>query len=102
MNHLGVAFVLPGEPALLSPRQQQIAALLIQGCDNAEIAKVLKMNRRTVKAYFNRLYLRFGINDGIKRVKLATLLYRRQLTLDKRRGCVWCSDRGSGYRIRVP
>jgi len=25
---------------------------------------------------FNRLFLRFGITDGIKRVKLATLLYR--------------------------
>jgi DNA-binding CsgD family transcriptional regulator len=83
MNHLSVAFDLPhGEPVLLSPRQQQIAALLLQGCDNAEIARVLKMNRRTVKAYFNRLFLRFGISDGIKRVKLATLLYRHQLTLE--------------------
>jgi DNA-binding CsgD family transcriptional regulator len=83
MNHLSLAFDLPhGEPMLLSPRQQQIAALLLQGCDNAEIARVLKMNRRTVKAYFNRLFLRFGISDGIKRVKLATLLYRHQLTLE--------------------
>src|SRR5450432_3522995 len=80
MNHLRVAFVpRPGGPVLLSPRHQQIVALLLQGCDNAEIAKVLKMNRRTVKAYFNRLFLRFGINDGIKRVKLATLLYRHQV-----------------------
>jgi DNA-binding CsgD family transcriptional regulator len=83
MNHLSAAFDLPpGEPVLLSPRQQQIAALLLQGCDNAEIARVLNMNRRTVKAYFNRLFLRFGISDGIKRVKLATLLYRHQLTLE--------------------
>jgi DNA-binding NarL/FixJ family response regulator len=67
---------------LLSLRQQQIAALLLQGCDNAEIAKMLTMNRRTVKAHFRRLFLRFGISDGIKRVKLATLLYRRQLTLE--------------------
>jgi hypothetical protein len=37
------------------------------------------MARRTVKAHFNRLFLRFGISGGIKRVKLATLLYRRQL-----------------------
>ena len=61
----------------LSPREQQIADLLLQGCDNAEIAKLLKMKRRTVKAYMNRLFRRFEIKDGIKRVKLATLLYRR-------------------------
>jgi DNA-binding NarL/FixJ family response regulator len=62
----------------LGPREQQIVELLLQGCDNAEIANQLKMARRTVKAHFNRLFLRFGITGGIKRVKLATLLYRRQ------------------------
>src|SRR5215813_4676580 len=66
----------------LGPREQQIADLLLQGCDNDEIARQLKMARRTVKAHFNRLFLRFGITDGVKRVKLATLLYRRQLCLE--------------------
>jgi DNA-binding CsgD family transcriptional regulator len=65
----------------LGPREQQIVDLLLQGCDNAEIATQLKMARRTVKAHFNRLFLRFGITGGIKRVKLATLLYRRQACL---------------------
>src|SRR5436305_14929875 len=63
----------------LGPREQQIADLLLEGCDNDEIARQLKMARRTVKAHFNRLFLRFGIKNGIKRVKLATMLYRRQL-----------------------
>src|SRR5580700_10349345 len=63
----------------LGPREQQIADLLLQGCDNTEIATELKMATRTVKAHFNRLFLHFGITSGIKRVKLATLLYRRQL-----------------------
>ena len=66
-------------PVLLSPREQQIAELLLQGCDNGEIATQLKMPRRTVKAYFHRMFLRFEIHDGIKRVKLATLLYRKRL-----------------------
>jgi Bacterial regulatory proteins, luxR family len=66
-------------PVRLGQREQQIVELLLQGCDNDEIARQLKMARRTVKAHFNRLFLRFGINGGIKRVKLATLLYRRQL-----------------------
>ena len=73
---------MPGDPVVLSPREQQIAALLLQGCGNAEISEVLKITRRTVKAHFNRLFLRFGISDGIKRVKLATLLYRTQLALE--------------------
>ena len=63
----------------LGPREQQIAELLLQGCDNSEIASQLQMARRTVKAHFNRLFMRFGITGGIKRVKLATILYRRQI-----------------------
>src|SRR5579872_3670792 len=63
----------------LGPRERQITELLLQGCDNTEIAKQLHMAQRTVKAHFNRLFMRFGISGGIKRVKLATLLYRRQI-----------------------
>src|SRR5271154_6508953 len=63
----------------VGPRDRQIIELLLQGCDNSEIARDLNMAERTVKAHFNRLFLRFGIKGGIKRVKLATLLYRRQL-----------------------
>ena len=70
-------------PVRLGQREQQIVELLLQGCDNDEIARQLNMARRTVKAHFNRLFLRFGISGGIKRVKLATLLYRRQLCLEK-------------------
>src|SRR5271156_6393548 len=73
--------VMNQQSVRLGPREQQIVELLLQGCDNAEIASQLKMARRTVKAHFNRLFLRFGISSGIKRVKLATLLYRRQLCL---------------------
>ena len=70
------------QPVRLGQREQQIVELLLQGCDNDEIARQLSMARRTVKAHFNRLFLRFGITSGIKRVKLATLLYRRQLCLE--------------------
>jgi DNA-binding NarL/FixJ family response regulator len=69
-------------PVYLTPREQQIVELLLQGCDNDEIARQLHMARRTVKAHFHRLFLRFGITSGIKRVKLATLLYRGQLRLE--------------------
>jgi DNA-binding NarL/FixJ family response regulator len=69
-------------PIHLRPREQQIVELLLQGCDNDEIARQLNIARRTVKAHFHRLFLRFGITSGIKRVKLATLLYRGQLGLE--------------------
>src|ERR1700720_4981990 len=75
----GAGNVINEQSVRLGPREKQIAELLLQGCDNAEIAKQLKMARRTVKAHFNRLFLRFAITGGIKRVKLATILYRRQL-----------------------
>ena len=37
----------------LRPREQQVVELLLQGCDNAEIASQLKMALRTVKMHFN-------------------------------------------------
>jgi DNA-binding NarL/FixJ family response regulator len=77
----GMGSLMKEQTVRLGPREQQIVELLLQGCDNAEIASQLKMARRTVKAHFNRLFLRFGITGGIKRVKLATLLYRRQACL---------------------
>jgi hypothetical protein len=64
-------------------REKQIVDLLLQGCDNSEIAQDLNIAERTVKAHFNRMFLRFGIKGGIKRVKLATMLYRRQLWSEK-------------------
>jgi hypothetical protein len=78
-----VGLGLKNKSVRLGPREQQIANLLLQGCDNAEIGKELNMASRTVKAYFNRLFTRFDIHGGIKRVKLATLLYRRQLWSEK-------------------
>ena len=68
-----------GRTTGLTRREQQIIDLLLEGCENAEIAKRLAIALRTVKAYFNRLFLRFGITSGIKRVKLATFLYRSRL-----------------------
>ena len=65
----------------LDPRDEQIADLLLQGCSNTDIASELHMNPRTVKAHFNRLFQRFGIRGGVKRVKLATMLYRRSVGL---------------------
>ncbi len=68
---------LERETVRLTPRERDVVELLLMGCDNTEISKNLNIAPRTVKAHFSRLYLRFGIVGGIKRVKLATFLYRR-------------------------
>jgi DNA-binding NarL/FixJ family response regulator len=60
---------------ILSNRERQIVELLITGADNKEIACQLHIASRTVKAHFNRMFLRYGITSGVKRVKLATMFY---------------------------
>jgi DNA-binding NarL/FixJ family response regulator len=63
----------------LTAREKQVAELLLQGCDNDQIAKETGIPTRTVKAHFGRMFRRFQISGGVKRVKLATLLYRSQI-----------------------
>lgn len=62
----------------LSQNERRVAALLLEGCQNAEIAQRLAMNPRTVKKHFARMFHKFEIRGGIKRIKLAVLLYRDQ------------------------
>ncbi len=50
--------------------------MLLHGMENDEIAAKMGREVRTVKSYFNQLYRRFEIRNGIKRVKLAVFLYR--------------------------
>jgi DNA-binding NarL/FixJ family response regulator len=63
-----------GKAIRLTPRERDIVELLLLGYDHTEISKNLNIAPRTVKGHFSRLYLRFGIVDGIKRVKLCNLL----------------------------
>jgi DNA-binding NarL/FixJ family response regulator len=62
----------------ISDREKQVAAGVLSCMSNAEIAKEINVAERTVKMYVNRLFLRHGIKTGVKRVKLATLLYREE------------------------
>ena len=66
----------------LSPRERDIAKCLLEGMDNAEMAKYLGISYRTVKMNLNRMFMKFGITDGIKRVKLAVMLYREERSLE--------------------
>ena len=55
----------------VSPRDQQVLNLLVQGCSNKEIGGQLHISSRTVKQHLRMLFLRAGIREGRKRVKLA-------------------------------
>ncbi len=62
----------------ITPRDQQVLQLLVQGCSNKEIAIQLRISPRTVKQHLRTLFLRAGIRDGRKRVKLATAVFLKE------------------------
>ena len=62
----------------ITPRDQQVLSLLVEGCSNKEIAGQLKISPRTVKQHLRTLFLRAGIKEGRKRVRLATAVFARQ------------------------
>lgn len=60
-----------------SKRESEIIKLLLEGKSPKDIGLELGMAYKTVKVHLNRMYMRAGIVDGVKRVKLATMMYRR-------------------------
>ncbi|HXY15808.1 MAG TPA: LuxR C-terminal-related transcriptional regulator [Terriglobales bacterium] len=62
----------------ITQRDGQVLNLLVQGCSNKEIAEQLHISPRTVKQHLRTLFLRAGITEGRKRVKLATAMYQRE------------------------
>jgi DNA-binding NarL/FixJ family response regulator len=62
----------------ITPRDREVLNLLVQGCSNKEIAAQLKISPRTVKQHLRTLFLRAGIRDGRKRVKLATAMFEKE------------------------
>ncbi len=66
------------EEVKVTPRDEQVLKLLVQGCSNKEIADQLNISPRTVKQHLRTLFLRAGIRDGRKRVKLATAVFVKE------------------------
>ena len=62
----------------ITPRDEQVLRLLVQGCSNKEIASQLSISPRTVKQHLRTLFLRAGIRDGRKRVKLTTAMFLKE------------------------
>jgi DNA-binding NarL/FixJ family response regulator len=61
----------------VTPRDHQVLDLLVQGCNNKEIAVQLNISPGTVKQHLRALFFRAGIRDGRKRVKLAIAAFER-------------------------
>jgi DNA-binding NarL/FixJ family response regulator len=62
----------------ITPRDEEVLRLLAQGCSNKEIAGHLNVSPRTVKQHLRTLFLRAGITQGRKRVKLATAMFAKE------------------------
>ena len=62
----------------ITQRDEEVLRLLVQGCSNKEIASQLNISPRTVKQHLRTLFLRAGIKDGRKRVKLATAMFMKE------------------------
>jgi len=56
---------------LLSPRQQQVARLLLQGQANKAIARELELSEGTVKAHVSAIYQIIGARNRVEAVTLA-------------------------------
>ena len=70
--------VISLEQVKVTPRDRQVLNLLVQGCSNKEIAGQLNISPRTVKQHLRTLFLRAGIREGRKRVKLAIAMFTRE------------------------
>ena len=60
--------------AVVTPRDQQVLNLLVQGYSNKEIGGELKISPSTVKQHLHKLFCHARILDGRKRVKLVRYL----------------------------
>jgi DNA-binding NarL/FixJ family response regulator len=74
---LEVAAMIDLAQVKVTPRDQQVLNLLVQGCSNKEIAGQLQISPRTVKQHLRTLFLRAGIREGRKRVKLAIAMFSK-------------------------
>lgn len=75
-----------GESFLRRERRKETALdLLLEGCDNAEIASRMGCAERTVKAIFHSLFVEYNLSAStrIKRVQLAVKVYRERIAKEK-------------------
>ena len=55
----------------LTPREQEVLALMSEGCSNAEIARSLNIVEGTVKTHVARILMKLGVRDRLQAVVTA-------------------------------
>jgi DNA-binding CsgD family transcriptional regulator len=63
--------IVPAQLAVLTPREQEVAVLLVDGLANREIAERLILSQHTVSQYVKQIYRKLGVDS---RVALARML----------------------------
>jgi DNA-binding CsgD family transcriptional regulator len=66
---LGLPVEPPAEPPVLTPRQEQVAALVAEGLTNREIGQRLGIDERSAEGHLERIRLRLGVRS---RAQVAT------------------------------
>ena len=62
----------------VTPRDQKVLILLVRGCGNKKIAGQWKHQPRAVKQHLRTLFLRAGIRERRKRVKLTAMFSKEE------------------------
>lgn len=50
----------------LTPREQEVAALVSQGLTNKEIAQTLRLSTETIKTYVRQIFEKTGVSNRTK------------------------------------
>ena len=56
---------------LLTPREEQVVALVAEGLNNRDVAGELKLSEHTVKKYLFRIFNKLGISTRVELVLYA-------------------------------
>jgi DNA-binding NarL/FixJ family response regulator len=61
----------PDDPWGLTPLEREVLEYVAKGLSNAEVGRVMSLERRTVRTHLNHLYRKMGVNSHVDAVVLA-------------------------------
>jgi FixJ family two-component response regulator len=63
---------VPVRSATLSPREREVMALVVEGCDNRQVGERLGISPRTVEVHKSRLMAKLGVRNLAELLRVAT------------------------------
>jgi FixJ family two-component response regulator len=63
---------VPVRSATLSPREREVMALVVDGCDNRQVGERLGISPRTVEVHKSRLMAKLGVRNLAELLRVAT------------------------------